>query len=119
MLNILDTKIKLTPSEDALNLIAADGTVGYRSTITFAALLVCKIKLNPALSAHEKTLLQMNAKYPLKCVSLKTVSVPKGMLSLLLHYSCCHCICLCYRLNGSYKANPFNFQTLGLIYMVL
>lgn len=86
MLNILDTKIKLTPSKDALNLIAADGTVGYRSTITFAALLVCKIKLNPALSAHEKTLLQMNAKYPLKCVSLKTVSVPKGMLSLLLHY---------------------------------
>lgn len=66
MLSGLDRKIKLTPSKNEFNLMAGDSTVGYRSTITFAALLVRMVKLNPAISlAHEKALLQSNAKYPL------------------------------------------------------
>lgn len=82
MFNSLDTKIKLISSKNEFNLMAAASTVGYRSSITFATLLVRKVKLNPAISlTHEKALLQSNVKYPLKQVSLKNFSVPKGMLS--------------------------------------
>lgn len=75
ILNGLEMKIKLIPSKDELNLIAAGSTVGYRIIITFAVLLVPKFKLNPVISlAHENALLQGNAKYPLKRVSLEKLS---------------------------------------------
>ena len=58
MLNGVDIKIKLTPSKSVFNLIAMDVNGGYKSVITYAALLVRKAKLNTAISlAHEKALL--------------------------------------------------------------
>lgn len=59
--------MKLTPTKDVLNLIATETTIVYKRIITYATLIVRKPKANPTLLlAHEKALLQLNAKYRLK-----------------------------------------------------
>lgn len=126
LLNGVDLKIKLTPSKDTFNLMAKDATVSYKSTITYAVLLVRKAKLNPAISlAHEKALTRTNAKYPVKRVVIKTISIPKGMLShiqdnLFLTQTPTRIvlgIVSSASFNGTYKSNPFNFQNYGLMYL--
>ena len=126
MLNGIDVKVKLVPSKDSFNIIAHDIAVGYKSVITHATLVVRKAKLNPAVSlAHEKALMKGNAKYPLKRVTLKTFSIPKGMLShiqdnLFLSQTPTRIVIglvTSAAFNGSYKVNPFNFQNFDLTYL--
>ena len=126
LLNGVDVKIKLTPSKDTFNLIADDATVGYKSVITYAALVVRKAKLNPAVSlAHEKALMQGNAKYPLKRVVLKSFTITKGLTghiqdNLFLSQTPTRIVIglvTSAAFNGSYKSDPFNFQHFGLQYL--
>jgi hypothetical protein len=126
MLNGVDVKLKLVPSKDSFNLMAHDGMVGYKSVIPHDTLVVRKAKLNLVISlAHEKALLRGNAKYPLWRVTLKTFSVPIGMLfytqdNLFLSQTPTQIvigILTSSAFNGLYKANPFNFQTFYLTYL--
>lgn len=126
MLNGVDVKIKLTPSKYNFNLMAEDQTVGYKSVITYATLVVRKAKINPAISlAHEKALTKTNAKYPFKRIVLKTLSIPTGMLSfiqdnLFLNQTPTRLVIglvTSRAFNGSYTANPFHFNHFNLTYL--
>jgi hypothetical protein len=126
MLNGLNLKIKLTPSKDAFNLMATDPLLNYKSTITHAVLVVRKAKVNPAIAlAHEKALMQTNAKYPIKRVAVKTLTVPQGMLShnqdnLFLSQTPTRLVVglvSSSAFNGSYKGNPFNFRHWDVSYL--
>ena len=76
ILNGVDMKIRSVRSEDAFSLIGAGKIV-----ITDAALLVRKVKLNPAL-AHIKALERGTAKYPIQRVETKVFSIPQGNMSV-------------------------------------
>jgi hypothetical protein len=126
LLNGIDLKIKLTPSKDSFNLIGHDPTIGFKSIITHATLVVRKAKLNPAISlAHEKALTKTNARYPIKRVLIKSFSVPKGMLShtqdnLFMSQTPTRVVIGLLDssgFNGSYNSNPFNFAHWDLSYL--
>lgn len=126
MLNGVDVKVKLTPSKDVFNIIANDPVGSYKSVITHAVLVIRKAKLNPAISlAHEKALMKGNAKYPIKRITIKTFSIPKGMLShiqdnLFLSQTPTRVVVGLINataFNGSYRTNPFNFQNSALTYL--
>lgn len=100
MLSGVDIKVKLEPYTDLFKLIVHNITGGYKSIKTYATPLVHKIKLNPAISqASEKILQKSNDMYMLKCVVLKTCSIPTGLLNVVTF-------------NSAYKANPFVFKHL-------
>lgn len=67
MLSGVDVKVKLTPTKDVFNLIAPETINGYKRVILYAAVVVRKAKVNPAVSfAYRKALLLSNTTYELK-----------------------------------------------------
>ena len=69
--------MRLVHSKDAFSLMGAGKVV-----ITDAALLVWKVKLNPAVQlAHIKALDRGTAKYPIQHVETKVFSIPPGNMS--------------------------------------
>ena len=77
ILNGVDMKMRLVRSKDAFSLMGAGKVV-----ITDAALLVWKVKLNPAVQlAHIKALDRGTAKYPIQHVETKVFSIPQGNMS--------------------------------------
>lgn len=124
----VDIKFRLLPSKSEFNLLADAAAGACRAVITHASLFVRKAKVNPAIAlAHEKTLENATAKYPMKRVNLKTFSIPTGQLShvqdnLFLSQTPTRLIIGFVdtaAFNGNYTQNPFNFQTYKLTYLCI
>ncbi|XP_033110193.1 uncharacterized protein LOC117111391 [Anneissia japonica] len=82
MLNGVDVKIKLHRSKNSFCLMSPDAAAGFKVHFEDASLYVRKVKLNPSIAlAHAKALEKGTAKYPLRRVEVKTLSVPQGNLS--------------------------------------
>ena len=123
ILNGVDMKMRLVRSKDAFSLMGAGKVV-----ITDAALLVRKVKLNPAVQlAHIKALNRGMAKYPIQRVETKVFSIPQGNMSitqenLFLGQLPKRLVIGCVdndAFNGSTSKNPFNFKHNNINFLAL
>ena len=126
LLNNVDIKIRLIPSKNTFNIMAAADN--FKSIISHASMFVRKVRLNPAVTlSHAKALERGTAKYPLKRVVVKTFSIPRGNVSvvqdnLFLSQTPNRLVIGLVdsaAFNGESTSNPFNFQTLGLSFLSL
>ena len=126
LLNNVDVKIRLIPSKNTFNIMAAADN--FKSIISHASMFVRKVRLNPAVTlSHAKALERGTAKYPLKRVVVKTFSIPRGNVSvvqdnLFLSQTPNRLVIGLVdsaAFNGESTSNPFNFQTLGLSFLSL
>ena len=126
LLNNVDIKIRLIPSKNTFNIMAAGDN--FKSIISHASMFVRKVRLNPAVTlSHAKALERGTAKYPLKRVVVKTFSIPRGNVSvvqdnLFLSQTPNRLVIGLVdsaAFNGESTSNPFNFQTLGLSFLSL
>ena len=126
LLNNVDVKIRLIPSKNTFNIMAAGDN--FKSIISHASMFVRKVRLNPAVTlSHAKALERGTAKYPLKRVVVKTFSIPRGNVSvvqdnLFLSQTPNRLVIGLVdsaAFNGESTSNPFNFQMLGLSFLSL
>ena len=121
LLNEVNVKIKMIRSRDAFCLMG--GAQQFKVMIESAILYVRKVKLSPSVFlAHAKALESSTAKYPLRRVTCKTITIPAG------HFDISHEKLFSGQLpnrivlglvrndafSGSRTHNPFNFQHFGL-----
>ena len=123
ILNGVDMKMRLVRSKDAFSLMGAGKVV-----ITDAALLVRKLKLNPAVQLpHIKALDRGTAKYPIQRVETKVFSIPQGNMSVTQENLFCgqlpkRLVIGCIdneAFNCSTSKNPFNFKHNDLNFLAL
>jgi len=120
ILNKVNIKIKLVRSRDQFCLM---GDRQYKVLIERAVLYVRKVKLSSSVFlAHAKALEQGSAKYPVRRITCKTITIPAG------YYDISHKKLFTGQLpnrivigmvrndafTGSRAHNPFNFQNFGL-----
>lgn len=122
MLNEVNVRIKLIRSNDAFCLMST-GLTQFRVVVTFASLLVRKVKISPSVYlAHAKTLETGTAKYPIRRVICKSFTVPAGYLDASHEklFSGQLPVRLIVGLvdnrayNGDRERNPFNFHHFNL-----
>ena len=128
LINGVDVKVKLIRSSDAFCLMASGQTPTYKIKIVDASLFIRKVKVSSAVMlGHAKALEKATAKYPIKRVLCKMVSVPRGNLTLtqdhvflgqLPNRIVVGCVSNA-AFNGSYAKNPFNFQHFDLNYLTV
>ncbi len=118
MLNELPIRIQLHRSKDKFCLMA-EGAEQYKVVITSAVLLIRKVKISPSVYlAHAKALENGMAKYTIKRVLCKTVTVPTGTQDTIIEKLFSgqlptRVIIACVdnrAYNGDYALNPYNFQ---------
>ncbi|XP_033127094.1 uncharacterized protein F54H12.2-like, partial [Anneissia japonica] len=118
MLNGVDVKVKLHRSKNPFCLMSST-QVGYKVHMEDASILVRKVKVNPSIAiAHAKALEHGTAKYPVRRVEVKTLTIPTGNLSFTREslFNGIQPSRLIVGLvsteafNGSYQLNPFNFH---------
>lgn len=128
ILNGVDIKIRLIPSNPRFHLMLGADQANCRTIISHASLFVRKIKLNPGvLLAHAKTLSKSSAKYPLNRVVMKNFSIPAGNLSCVQDNMFMNRIpnritvvlVDSVAFSGVRNRNPFNFKTKHLNYLAL
>ncbi|XP_071944761.1 uncharacterized protein F54H12.2-like [Antedon mediterranea] len=128
MLNGVDLKIKLHRSKNAFCLMSSDPQAAFKVHLDDACLYIRKVKLNPTVAlAHAKALERGPAKYPLRRVEVKTVTVPRGNLSFTreslfngnLPKRLVVGLVSTEAFNGSYVRNPFNFQHFNTNFLAL
>ena len=79
----MDLRLKLTPSKDSFVLMSSGQDPEYRVMLQQVSLFVRKIKIAPSvLIAHAKALEKDTAKYTVRRVQTKILSVPAGNFSL-------------------------------------
>lgn len=126
LINGVDLKLKLIRSSDAFCLMASGENPQYKIKIMDASLFVRRVTVSSAvLLGHIKALEKGTAKYPLRRVVCKMVSVPKGNLTLTQDHVFLgqlpnRIVVGCVSngaFNGSYSKNPFNFQHFNVNYM--
>ena len=109
---------RLSISRSSFCVMAKD-TSNFRADISQAILLVRKVKINPeVMLAHAKILENATAKYPIKRVHTKIVTIPKNNFSIVednisngpLPNKILLCMVDCDAYNGKYNKNPFNFK---------
>ena len=119
LLNGVDLKLKFIRSSDAFCLMAPGDNPSYRLKVMNASLFIRKVKISPAVMlGHVKALERGTAKYPLRRVICKMVSVPSGNMSMtqdhvflgqLPHRIVIGCVSN-EAFNGRFSKNPFNFR---------
>ncbi len=83
LINEVDLKIKLIPSSDAFCLMASGDAPAFKIKIVDASLFVRRVTVSSAVMlGHIKALEKGTAKYPLRRVVCKMMSVPRGNLTL-------------------------------------
>ncbi len=119
LLNGVNLKVKLIRSKNEFCLVSSDGAADYKVQILEASLFVRRMKISPSIQlAHSRALEKGNAKYPIRRVLCKMMSVPAGNITLTQDHvflgSLPNRIVIgCVdntAFNGSYARNPFNFQ---------
>lgn len=126
--NGVDLKLRLIPSKNAFNLMSSVANPSFRTVLEEVSLYVRKVKLSPStVLAHAKAVEKSRMKLPLRRVVCKSVTVPAGSFqanldNLFLGQLPNRIIVGCVAadaFNGSYTANPFNFQHFGLNFLAL
>ena len=127
-------KIKLTPSKDSFMIMStADlsggaAQVAYKFVIMEANMYILTQTVTPSLSlAHEKILQTMNARYPIRRVKVKHISIPNGSTSILhdniflgqIPERIVLGLVSDAAMSGGYQTNPYNFQNFGVNYLAL
>jgi hypothetical protein len=126
LLNNVELRVKLTRNKDAYMLMSTNGN--ERVVILDATLLIRKVRLSPSvLLAHAAALEKAPARYPVTRVDVKTVSITAGLRDQSI--PSLHLGQIPKRivigfvtneaLNGSYRHNPFHFQSFDLNYLCL
>ena len=123
LLNHVEVRIKLTRSKDEFVIISDTTPVvnrpDFKLELLDAGLFVRKVHVNPAIAlAHEKTLLQHNAKYPLTKLVMRLYTAPANSYNFsadnmfLDHLPNRMVVGLvkATAYNGDYAQNPFNFE---------
>jgi len=120
-INEVNVKIKLVRSKDAFSIMSAND---HKTVVIKSVLFVRKVRLSPSVVlSHAKALENANAKYPIRRVVYKTVTIPGG------HRDVNHEELFSGQLptrlviglvdNGTFSSvktkNPFNFQHFQLI----
>ncbi|XP_071832414.1 uncharacterized protein F54H12.2-like [Apostichopus japonicus] len=128
LLNGVTMKLKLIRSKDEFCLMSGDADEKYKVIIIDASLFVRKVKLKPAVSlGHERALEKSTAKYPVRRVVTKMLSVPVGNMSFVQDHIFLgqlpkRVIVGCVRntaFNGSYQQNPFNLNHFGANFLAV
>lgn len=121
ILSNVDVKLKLSRSKDAFCLMSEDN--GVKTKILNAQLFVRKVKVSPSVGlGHAQALQISNAKYPVKRVVVKSVTLPAGISDSsqekLFHGQIPTRVVIGLvdnrAFNGSRTHNPFNFQHFDL-----
>ncbi len=113
LINGVDLKVKLGPSRDAFCLMAAGDNPSYKIKIVDASLFVRRVTVSSAVMlGHIKALEKGTAKYPLRRVVCKMLSVPRQLPNRIV----VGCVSNA-AFNGSYSKNPFNFQHFNVNYV--
>ncbi|KAJ8030074.1 hypothetical protein HOLleu_29650 [Holothuria leucospilota] len=119
LLSGVDLRLKLTPSKDSFVLMSSGQDPEYRVMLQQVSLFVRKVKIAPSvLIAHAKALESDTAKYTVRRVQTKILSVPAGNYSLnedhvFLGQLPKRIVIACVdsdAFNGSYTKNPFHFK---------
>ena len=128
LINGVDLKVKLIPSSNSFCLMASGENPTYKIKIVDASLFVRRVTLSSAVMlGHMKALEKGTAKYPLRRVVCKMLSVPRGNLTLtqdhvflgqLPNRIVVGCVSNA-AFNGSFSKNPFNFQHFNVNYVAL
>jgi len=120
IINEVNVKIRLIPSRDAFSLM---GAAQHKVVIEKAVLHVRKVKLSSKIfMEHADALQKTNAKYPIRRVICKSVTVPQGFYDLshekLFSGQLPNRIIIGLVLNtafsGNRERNPYNFQHFNL-----
>jgi hypothetical protein len=118
-------KFYRAPNKFALMTSTTDTTI-YKIKITEATLLVRKVKVNPAVVlAHNIALAKFTAKYPIKRVDVKNITLTKGIQDVFLENVCLGILpsrlvigfVKSSAFNGSITSNPFNFEHFNNTYI--
>ncbi|UYV63311.1 hypothetical protein LAZ67_2003713 [Cordylochernes scorpioides] len=126
LLNGVSLKIRLHRAKNSFVLMS--NTQGFVLKITKASLLVRKVTVSPSVVlAHNKTLENGVAKYPIRKVDVKTLTIPSGTHSTILPNLFLgpvpNRIVIGFVTKGAYSGdftkNPFNFQNFNINYISL
>ncbi|XP_071503404.1 uncharacterized protein F54H12.2-like [Diadema antillarum] len=128
LLNGVDMRVKLIRTKPDFCLMSATENAAYKIVIQDCSLFVRKVRVAPfVMLGHAKALEKGTAKYPVRRVTCKVLSVPRGEMTLqqdhlFLGQIPQRIIIGCVNnkaFNGSYSHNPFNFKHFGVNYLSL
>jgi len=121
LLNEVNVKIKLVRSRNSFCLMAGEE---FKVKILSAIMFVRKVKLSPSVFlAHAKALENTTAKYPIRRVMCKTITIPNGfrdvshekLFSGQLPTRLVIALVGNAAYNGAFDRNPFNFEHYNLM----
>ena len=119
ILNGVNLRLKLNRAKNSFCLVSSAAGPNFKVVITEAILYVKKVKVASSISlGHAAALKQTTAKYPIRRVDCKVLSIPGGFSSFtpdnlfLDHIPKRLVLVLVDReaFNGTYGSNPFNFK---------
>lgn len=119
LINGVNMKVKLIRSKDEFCLMSSGADANFKVSILEATLFVRRMKISPSIQlGHAKALEKGNAKYPIRRVQCKMMSVPAGNITLTQDHVFLgplpnRLVIACVdntAFNGTYAKNPFNFQ---------
>ena len=119
LLNGVDMKVKLIRSKNEFCLVSSSEEPDYKVKILEAKLFVRRMKVSPSIQLGHTTALEKgNAKYPIRRVMCKMMSVPAGNITLTQDHVILgtlpnRIVIGCVdntAFSGSFATNPFNFQ---------
>ena len=119
MLNGVNLRIKLNRAKNSFCLMSSAAAPTFKVVITEAILFVRKVKLaSSIILGHAAALKHSSAKYPVRRIDCKVLSIPRGFSSFnpdnifLGHIPKRIVLVLVdtQAYNGTYSTNPFNFK---------
>ena len=119
LLNGVNMKIKLIRNKNEFCLVSSADGPDYKVQILEATLFVRRMKISPSIQlAHSRALEKGNAKYPIRRVLCKMMSVPAGNITLSQDHVFLgalpnRIVIACVdntAFSGNFARNPFNFQ---------
>ncbi|XP_063960304.1 uncharacterized protein F54H12.2-like [Lytechinus pictus] len=128
LLNGVDLRVKLIRSKEEFCLMSSANQPSFKVVIQDCSLFVRKVKVSPSVMlGHGKTLERGTAKYPVRRVMCKVLSVPQGELTLQQDHLFLGQIpqrliigCVDNRaFSGNYTLNPYNFHHFDVNYVSL
>ncbi|XP_041478872.1 uncharacterized protein F54H12.2-like [Lytechinus variegatus] len=128
LLNGVDLRVKMIRSKEEFCLMSSATPPSFRVVIQDCSLFVRKVKVSPSVMlGHGKALERGTAKYPVRRVMCKVLSVPQGELTLQQDHLFLGQIpqrliigCVDNRaFSGNYTLNPYNFQHFDVNYISL
>jgi hypothetical protein len=128
LLNKVPFRIRLIRSKDAFSLMTGTNNADFKVNIQSAILMVRRVEVSPSIFiGHQNALRHGPAKYPIKRVVCKYISIPQGNTSTnqenLFQGQMPTRIIVglvdAAASNGDYKKNPFNFQHKNLTHVAL